>query len=90
MEKILEFITTNYLWFLAVTIVLILALVGYFVDVKKESDDSPFKKVKEPKNKDNNQDVVTEENIENVKVENNISLQEMINNSVSNNNNNQQ
>ena len=83
MKNILEFFTTNYLWFVAVAVVLILALIGYYVDVKKAADDSPFKKVKTDKNQNKQEEVVTEENINNVQVNNNMSLQEMINNSAS-------
>ncbi len=76
MENILKFIETNYLWFLVVAIILLLALIGYFVDVRKSKDDSPFKKTKENKEKTN------EEAMANVKIENNMSLNEMINNTV--------
>ena len=74
-----DFIEKYYLWFLIVAVVLILALIGYFVDVKKESEDSPFKKkkTKEPK------EVVPNEsnaNMENVAINSNMSLNEMINN----------
>ena len=81
MENILNFITNNYLWFLIIAIILLLALLGYFVDVRKASDDSPFKKSKDDKN------IANEENLENVKIENNMSLNEMINNSAKNSSN---
>ena len=86
MDSILNFITQNYLWFLVIAVILLLALIGYFVDVKKDSDDSPFKKEKKPK-------VKNEEPMATVKVENNMSLNEMINNAamqqqMNNNNNN--
>lgn len=74
MDTILNFITQNYLWFLVIAIILLLALIGYFVDVKKDSDDSPFKKEKRPKKSQE------DDTFANVKVENNMSLNEMINN----------
>lgn len=81
MEKFLDFITQNYLWFLIIVAVLVLALIGYFVDFEKQQDDTPFRK-----NKDN----VKEESMPEVKIENNISLNEMINNSVNKPNNGQE
>lgn len=74
MDTILNFITQNYLWFLVIAIILLLALIGYFVDVKKDSDDSPFKKEKKLKKSQE------DDTFANVKVENNMSLNEMINN----------
>ena len=81
MDSILNFITQNYLWFLVIAIILLLALIGYFVDVKKDSDDSPFKKEK-------NAQAKNEEPMANVKVENNMSLNEMINNAAAKQQNN--
>ncbi len=75
MQEILDFIATNYLWFLGVTVVLILALIGYFVDVKKDQDDSPFKLKKKEK-----EAVKPAEDMENITVATNMSLNEMINN----------
>ena len=38
MENILLFLGDNYLWFVIIAIILILALIGYFVDIKKEKE----------------------------------------------------
>lgn len=35
MENFLNFIINHYLWFLIISIMLILALIGYFVDIKR-------------------------------------------------------
>lgn len=74
-----DFIEKYYLWFLIVAVVLVLALIGYFVDVKKESEDSPFKKkkTKAPKEVAPN---TSNANMENVAINSNMSLNEMINN----------
>ena len=73
-----DFIEKYYLWFLIVAVVLVLALIGYFVDVKKESEDSPFKKkkIKEPTEATINES----NNMENIAINSNMSLNEMINN----------
>ena len=81
MQEILDFIATNYLWFLGVTVVLILALIGYFVDIKKDQDDSPFKQKKKPK-----EVAKPAESMENITMATNMSLNEMINNSANNSN----
>ena len=78
MKSILAFITQNYLWFVAVAVILLLALIGYFVDVRKEADDSPFKKSKIK------EDLKADNNIENIQVENNVSLSEMLSNTNTN------
>ncbi len=79
MESILNFLEQNYLWFLMATGVIILGLVGYYVDVKKDAEDSPFKKKKKVK-----VEMAPDEPMENIEVKEgaNISLNEMINNSV--------
>ncbi len=82
MEGILNFLEQNYLWFLLVAGVLILGLIGYYVDFKKDADDSPFKKKKKTKVEmapDNMDSIAAETNT-------NMSLNEMINNSVKNSN----
>ena len=38
MEKFLEFITNNYLIIDIITVILILALIGYFVNIKKSKN----------------------------------------------------
>lgn len=38
MEKLLEFITNNYLIIDIITVILILALIGYFVNIKKSKN----------------------------------------------------
>lgn len=47
MDAITMFITQNYLWFLVIAIFLLLALIGYFVDTKLNSVDSPFRRKKQ-------------------------------------------
>ena len=36
MEHIINFISNNYIWFIIITIILVLALIGYLVDIKKD------------------------------------------------------
>ncbi len=36
MNVILNFFVNNYLWFLIICLILIFALIGYFVDIKKD------------------------------------------------------
>ncbi len=49
MEKLINFITSNYLWFLISSLIVIFALIGYLVDMtnhqrpKKEPKKSPKK-----------------------------------------------
>lgn len=82
MQAFLSFLEQNYLWFLIVAIVLVLALIGYYVDVKKDAIDSPFKKSK------TKVEVVPDNAMENINIQTNMSLNEMINKSASNINNN--
>ncbi len=42
MEIFLNFIVKNYLWFLIITICLLLSLIGYFVELKR-SKTNPYK-----------------------------------------------
>lgn len=82
MQAFLSFLEQNYLWFLIIAIVLVLALIGYYVDVKKDEEDSPFKKTKAKV------EVVPDNAMENINVQTNMSLNEMINKSANNNINN--
>ena len=79
MQTFLNFLEQNYLWFLIVAIVLVLALIGYYVDMKKDAIDSPFKKSK------TKVEVVPDNAMENINVQTNMSLNEMINKSANNN-----
>ena len=36
MENIINFISSNYIWFIVITVILLLALIGYLVDLKKD------------------------------------------------------
>lgn len=82
MEKFLEFITNNYLIIDIITVILILALIGYFVNIKKSKNpvfkinnnssisslDMSNEKQKEPmQNHVNNNNINTNNNIGDVK-----------------------
>ena len=36
MENIMNFISSNYIWFIVIAVILLLALIGYLVDLKKD------------------------------------------------------
>lgn len=36
MENIINFISSNYIWFIVIAVILLLALIGYLVDLKKD------------------------------------------------------
>ncbi len=68
MDSIINFASNHYLALIIITLILIFALIGYFV-AQKEKKASPFKIATE-----NNNDL----NIENIQVTNNVSLQQAI------------
>ncbi len=41
MQTIIDFIVSNYLWFLIISIILIFALIGYLVDTNEKKDTTP-------------------------------------------------
>lgn len=64
MEKIIEFIGNNYVWFLTIVLLLLFALIGYIYDSKKNKSDLLTKKdevVEEPleKEEDKNNNLST-------------------------------
>ena len=69
MEKIIEFVANNYVWFLTFTILLIFALIGYIYDTKKSSEDLVKK----------SEDEINEEMLENLVVPEGKSLAETVN-----------
>ena len=69
MDTILTFIVENYIWFLAIAVVLILALVGYIADVKINRTEYFERKEKE-----------AIESFNNLEIAENISLSSAINN----------
>ena len=71
MDTILNFIVENYIWFLAIAIVLILALVGYIADVKINRTEYFERKEKEAL-----------ESLNNLEIANNVGLSSAINNNV--------
>ena len=73
MEKIIDFIGNNYVWFLTISIILIFALIGYIVDTKKSKNDLFSKAENE----------LDEQAIENLKVPEGKSLAETVNTSKS-------
>lgn len=77
MEKFLEFITNNYLIIDIITVILILALIGYFVNIKKS---------KNPVFKINNNSSISSLDMSNEKQ--NEPMQNHINNNNINTNNN--
>lgn len=68
MEKIIEFISDNYAWFLTFTIILLFALIGYIYDTKKNKSDL----VKKQENE------LEEEELKNIIVPEEKSLQDMM------------
>lgn len=45
MDKLIDFIINNYIWFLIVTLIIIFALIGYLVDFCNVKNNGPKKKV---------------------------------------------
>lgn len=71
MDKIIEFISNNYVWFLTITIILLFALIGYIFDTKKNENDL----LKKTENE------IDEESLENLSVPTGKSLADIVNNS---------
>ncbi len=67
MNRFTGFIVNHYTWFLFISIALILALIGYFVDLKRAKKN--IYKIEKNKN---------ELNFDNINVDNNVSLQAMV------------
>lgn len=67
MDGLLNFIVDNYVWILTVTIILIFAFIGYFVDIRRQKND-PYRI--------QNQEEI---NLENLVVNDNVALNEAIN-----------
>lgn len=70
MDLIIDFAAKHYIIFIIITIVLVFALIGYFVNIKQNKK-TPFKIAA-----DNNK--VEEININNLEINNNISLQDAV------------
>lgn len=71
----MNFLGKHYILFIIITLVLIFALIGYFVE-KKQNKESPFKIASEKRK--------TEDlNLENIQVNNDMALSEMINKNAS-------
>lgn len=68
MEKIVEFIGSNYAWFLTITILLLFALIGYIYDTKKNKNDLLKKSEEE----------LDEESLENIMVTEDKKLSDMV------------
>lgn len=68
MENIVDFIGNNYAWFLTISIILLFALIGYIVDNKRNKNDL----LKKTENE------IDEINIENIKVQEGKSLNEVV------------
>ena len=68
MEKIIEFIANNYVWFLTITILLLFALIGYIYDTKKNDKDLLKKSEEE----------LDEESLEKIKIPEDKSLSDMV------------
>lgn len=66
MQELLNGVIDNYFWFLLVSIILLFALVGYFVDAKR-------KKNKQYKISQNN-----EINLDKIEIKENVALSEMV------------
>ena len=73
MENIVDFIGNNYAWFLTISIILLFALIGYIVDNKRNRNDL----LKKTENE------IDEINIENIKVQEGKSLNEVVSRSKS-------
>ena len=72
MDKFVEFISNNYVWFLTIALLLLFALIGYIYDSKKNISNK-----QEPKEAGNNNEELLveennkiEENLTNVKLDN--------------------
>ena len=70
MEKIIEFIGNNYVWFLTITIILLFALIGYIFDnrksvgkkeVEEDKDEVIVEEVKMPDAREENKEELKEE-----------------------------
>lgn len=70
MEKLIEFVSNNYVWFLTITIILLFSLIGYIYDTKKKKE-SPIEKA---------EDAIDEDYLEKLKVEEGKSLQDYMSN----------
>lgn len=68
MDKIIEFISNNYSWFLTISIILLFALIGYIYDTKREKTDL----LKKTENE------IDEESIENIIITEEKSLNEAV------------
>ena len=68
MGKIVEFIASNYAWFLTITILLLFALIGYIYDTRKNDNDLLKKSEEE----------LDEESLEKIKIEEDKSLSDMV------------
>lgn len=75
MEKLLSFLSNYYWVFIIISVILIFALIGYFVNKKKNEGTS----YKINDNSFNNQEL----NLNRAEINNNISLQEMVKNNAS-------
>jgi hypothetical protein len=69
MEKIIEFVGNNYVWFLTITILLIFALIGYIYDSKRDKEDLLKK----------SEDNINEEMLENLDIPEGKSLADTVN-----------
>lgn len=68
MEGFLEFVSNNYGWFLTASIILIFAIIGYVVDLKRSKNDVFAQKENE----------MDELNLENIQVQEGKSLNDMV------------
>ncbi len=68
MDKIIEFISNNYAWFLTFTIILLFALIGYIYDNKKNKHDLVKK----------SEDELEEEVLKNISASDDKTLQDMV------------
>ncbi len=68
MDKFIEFIGNNYVWFLTISILLLFALIGYIYDSKKNKNDLIKKSESE----------LAVESLEKIAAENNKSLSDMV------------
>lgn len=67
MQAFIDFLVSNYLWFLVISLILVFALIGYLVDTneKKDKEDIPEEKNEEQTNEVNmNQDEESTEILE--------------------------
>lgn len=68
MEGFLEFVSNNYGWFLTASIILVFAIIGYVVDLKRSKNDVFTQKENE----------MDEINLENIQVQEGKSLNDMV------------